>query len=53
MRAAGIEVMLGFTQGGVFFAVLIYANDDGRGGTVIALPQAYDPKTGCFSCMAK
>ena len=29
MLAAGIEAILGFVQGGVFFAVLIYAHQDG------------------------
>jgi hypothetical protein len=30
MLAAGIEAILGFIQGGVFFAVLIYAHQDGK-----------------------
>jgi len=30
MLAAGIEALLGFIQGGVFFAVLLYAHQDGR-----------------------
>ncbi|MBD3813701.1 hypothetical protein [Halothiobacillus sp.] len=30
MMAAGIEAILGFIQGGVFFAVLIYAHQDKR-----------------------
>ena len=32
MLAAGIESILGFVQGGVFFAVLIYAYQDGKRG---------------------
>jgi hypothetical protein len=32
MLAAGIEALLGFVQGGVFFAVLIYAHQDGKSG---------------------
>lgn len=30
MLASGIEALLGFIQGGVFFAVLIYAHQDGK-----------------------
>ena len=33
MLASGIEAILGFVQGGVFFAVLIYAHQDGRTAT--------------------
>ncbi len=33
MLAAGIEALLGFIQGGVFFAVLIYAHQDGKSGS--------------------
>ncbi len=32
MLAAGIESLLGFVQGGIFFAVLIYAHQDGKRG---------------------
>jgi len=32
MLAAGIESLLGLVQGGVFFAVLIYAHQDGKRG---------------------
>jgi len=30
--AAGVESVLGFIQGGVFFAVLIYAHQGGKTG---------------------
>ena len=33
MLASGIEAILGFVQGGVFFAVLIYAHQDSRTAT--------------------
>jgi hypothetical protein len=32
MLAAGMESLLGSIQGGVFFAVLIYAHQDGKSG---------------------
>ena len=34
MLAAGIEALLGFIQGGVFFAVLIYAHQGGKNATL-------------------